>query len=71
MERPHIALSLGHSDITRFCLCFPITKGNHLDRAKRIPKIAHTTGIFDIFGLHAGILGPTSWRDPTSPNFHE
>ena len=63
-----VALSLGHSDITRFCLCFPMTKRNHLDGAKRIPKIAQTTGTVDIFGMQAGILGPTLWRDPTCPH---
>jgi len=28
-----VALYLGHSDITSFCLWSPITTGNHLDRA--------------------------------------
>ena len=31
-----VALSLGHSVITRFCPWSPIATGNHLDRAKKI-----------------------------------
>jgi hypothetical protein len=30
-----VALSPGHSDITRFCPWSPITTGNHLDRTKQ------------------------------------
>jgi len=35
-----VALSRGHSDITRFCPWSPIVTGNHLDCVKKIPKIA-------------------------------
>jgi len=35
-----VALSLGHSDITRFCPWSPIATGNHLDYAEKIPKVA-------------------------------
>jgi len=34
-----VALSPGHSDITRFRPWSPIATGNHLDRAKKIPKL--------------------------------
>jgi len=34
-----VALSPGHSDITRFHPWSPIATGNHLDRAKKIPKL--------------------------------
>jgi len=44
-----VALSPGHSDITRFGPWSPIVGGNHLDRAEKIPKVAQTTGIVDIF----------------------
>jgi len=39
-----VALSPGHSDITRFRPWSPIATGNHLDRAEKIPKLAQTTG---------------------------
>jgi len=42
-----VALSPGHSDITRFLPCLPIATGNHLDRAEKIPKFAQTTGTVD------------------------
>ena len=44
-----VALSPGHSDITRFRPWSPIATGNHLDRAEKIPKVAQTAGIFDVF----------------------
>ena len=56
-----VALSPGHSDITRFRLWSPIATGNYLDGAEKIPKVAHTTGI----------SGPTSRRASTRPNLHE
>jgi len=34
-----IALSPGHSDITRFHPWSPIVTGNHLDRAEKIPGL--------------------------------
>jgi len=34
-----VALSPGHSDITRFRPWLPITTGNHLDRAEKISNL--------------------------------
>ena len=34
-----VALSPGHSDITRFRPWSPIATGNHIDRAEKIPKL--------------------------------
>jgi len=45
--------------------------GNHLDRAKKIPKVAQTIGNVDVFGPRSGISGPTSWKASACPNFHE
>jgi len=50
-----VALSPGHSDITRFPLWSAIMTGNHLDRAERIPKCAQTTGTIDVFDSRSGI----------------
>ena len=43
-----VALSPGHSDITRFRPWSPIATGNHLDRAEKIPKVAQTSGTIDV-----------------------
>ena len=66
-----IALSPGHSDITRFRPWSSIATGNHLDRAQKNPKVAQTTGTFDVFDPRSGISGPTSWRASACPNLHE
>ena len=66
-----VALSPGHSDITGFRLWSPITTGNHLDRAEKIPEIAQTTGTVDVFDPRSGISGPTSRRASACPNLHE
>ena len=66
-----VALSPGHSDITRFRPWSPIATGDHLDRAEKIPKVAQTTGTVDVFDQRSGILGPTSWRAFTCPNLHD
>jgi len=66
-----VALSPGHSDITRFRPWSPIATGNHLDRAKKIPKFAQTTGTVDVFDPRSGISGPTSRRASACPNLHE
>jgi len=66
-----VALSPGHSDITRFRPWLPIATGNHLDHAKRIPKVAQKMGIIDVFDPLSGVSGPTSWRASAHPNFHE
>ena len=55
-----VALSLGHSHITRFCPWLPIMTGNHLDRAKKIPEVAQTNSTIDVFDLRSGILESTS-----------
>ena len=54
-----VALSLGHSDITRFHPWSPIATGNHLDCNEKLPKVAQTTAITDVFDLCSGISGST------------
>ena len=68
-----VALSPGHSDITRFRSWSPIATGNHLDRAepKKIPEVAQTTGTGDVFHPRSSISGPTSRRTSACPNLHE
>ena len=65
-----VALSPGHSDITRFRPWPPIVTGNHLDRAEKIPKFAQS-GTVNVFDPRSGISGPTSWRSSACPNLHE
>jgi len=65
-----VALSPGHSDITRFRPWSPIATGNHLDCAEKIPKVTQTAGNVD-FDPHSGISGPTSRRASACPNLHE
>ena len=55
-----VALSPGHSDITKFRPWSQSATGNHLDRAEKIPKFAQTTGSFEVFNPRSGISGPTS-----------
>ena len=62
-----VALSPGHSDITRFRPWSPIATGNHLDRAENIPKVAQTTGTVDVFDPRSGISGSTSRRASACP----
>ena len=66
-----VALSPGHSDITKFRPWSPIATGNHLDRAEKIPKVALTTGTIDVFDPPSGISGPTSRRSSAYPDLHE
>jgi len=66
-----VALSPGHSDITRFRLWSSVATENHLDRVEKIPNGAQTTGTGDIFGSRSGISAPTSRRASACPNFHE
>ena len=66
-----VALSPGHSDITRFRPWSPIATGNHLDRAEKMAEVAQTTGIVDVFDPRSGISGPTSRRASACPNLHE
>jgi len=65
-----VALSQGHSDITRFRPWSPIMTGNHLDRAEKIPEVAQT-GTVDVFDPRSGISGPTLQRASACPNLHE
>ena len=62
-----VALSPGHSDITRFHPWSPIATGNQLDRAEKIPKFAQTTGTVDVFDPRSGIWGSTWQRASARP----
>jgi len=53
-----VALSPGHSDITRFCPWSPIATGNHLDRAVKIPKVVQTTDTVVVSDPRSGISDP-------------
>ena len=66
-----VAVSPGHSDITRFRPWSPIATGNHLDRAEKIPNVAQTTGTVDVFDPISGISEPTSRRASACPNILE
>jgi len=66
-----VALSLGHSAITRFRPWSPIATASHLDRAGKITEVAQTTGTVDVFDPRSGISGPTSRRASAYPNLHE
>jgi hypothetical protein len=66
-----VALSLGHSDITRFLSWSPHATGNHLESAEKIPKFAQTTGTVDGFDLRSGISRPTSRTASACPYLHE
>jgi len=55
-----VALSPGHSEITRFRPWPPNVTGNHLDRAEKIPEFAQTAGNVDVFDSRSGISGPSS-----------
>ena len=50
-----VALSPGHSDITRFHPWSPIATGKHLDRSEKISKFAQTIGTVDVFDPRLGI----------------
>jgi hypothetical protein len=66
------ALSPGHSDITRFCPWSLLVTGViWIMPNEKIPKVAQMTGTIDVFDLHSGISGATSWRASTCPNLHE
>jgi hypothetical protein len=66
-----VALSPGHSDITRSRPKSPIATGNHLDCAEKIPKVAQTTGTVEVLDLCSGISVPTWRRASACPNLHE
>ena len=63
-----VALSPGHSNITRFRLWSPIATENNLDGAEKIPKISQTTDTVDVFDPRSGISGPTSRGASACPN---
>ena len=66
-----VALFPGHTDITIFRPWSPVATGNHFDRAEKIPKLAQTTDIIDVFDPRSGISGPTLRRASACPNLHE
>ena len=63
-----VALSPGHSDVTRFRRWSPIATRNHLDRAEKIANVAQIIGNVDVFDPRSGISGPTV---SACPNLHE
>jgi len=65
-----VALSPGHSDITRFRPWSPVATGHHSDRAEKILKVAQTTGTFGVFGPCPGVSGPTARRASACPYIH-
>ena len=66
-----VAVSPGHSDITRFRPWSTIATGNHLDRTKKIPKFVQTTGTVEVVDPRSGISGPSSRKASACPNLHE
>jgi hypothetical protein len=62
-----VALSTGHSDITRFSSWSPIATWNLLDLAEKNPKVVQTSGTVDVFDPRSGISG-SSARVPTPHN---
>jgi hypothetical protein len=66
-----VALSLGHSNITRFRPWSTIVTENHLDCTEKIPVVAETSGTVDIFDPCSGITGTTSQRASACPNLLE
>jgi hypothetical protein len=67
-----VALSLSHSNITRFRLWSPIAPDRKAfgSRRKKIPEFVQTSGALDVFDPLSGISGPTSRRASTCPNLH-
>jgi len=66
-----VALSPGHSDITRFRRWPPIATGKHLDRIEKISNFSQTTSTVDVFDPRSGNSGPTSRRASACPNPHD
>ena len=66
-----VALSPGHSDITRFSPWSPIATGNHLHHAEKIPCVTQTNGTIDVSDSSSDISGPTSRRASACPYLHE
>ena len=61
-----VALSLGHTHITRFLPWSPIATGNHLDRGEKFPNFAQTSGTdtTDVIGPLSGISDPLGGEFP-------
>ena len=53
-----VALSPGHSDITRFRPWSPIATGNHLDHAEKIPNLLRRLAPFTF------LIRVQAFRDP-------
>ena len=68
-----VALSPGHSEITRFRPWSPIATRQEIIwlAPKKVPKDAQTTGTVDVFDPRSGISGPTSRRASACPNLHK
>ena len=69
-----VALSPGHSEITRFrpwCPIVPDRKSFGSRLTKKIPKVVQTTGTVGVFDPCSGISGPTSPRVSACPNLHQ
>ena len=66
-----VALSPGHSDITKLLPWSPIATGNHLDCAEEISQVTQVIGIVDVFDPRSVFSGPTSQRASACPNLHE
>jgi len=66
-----VALSPGHSDVTKFRPWSSIAIGNHLDRAEKISNFVQTTGTVDVFDLRSDISGSTSRRASACRNLHK
>ena len=66
-----VALSPGHSDITRFRPSSPVVTGNHLGRAEKILKVDQMTATVDVYDPYSDISGPTLPRASTCPDLHE
>jgi len=67
-----VALSLGHSDKTRFCPWSPIAPDwKSFSSSRKNSKFAQTTGNIDVFHPRSGISGPTWCRASACANLHE
>ena len=65
-----VALSLGHSDITRFRPWSPIVTENYLDRAEKIPKFLRRLAPLTFLIRFQAFRDPIRGELPR-PNLHE
>ena len=67
------AMSLGHSDTTRFRPWSPIANRKSFGSriAEKIPKAAQTSGNVDVFHPRSDISVTTSRKASACPNHHE